>query len=273
MSIKPTRTDIDKACLINKKMSELIQRVSQDLVDSEDFITDIINGVHRSALVFGPPGMGKTHLIEAGLKKAGKVNGKDYLIARSHTTPRQLYAMLYCMRKAGQYVLLDDCDGVMTNEQGLNILKGATDATFRTIGWNTTASGVKLPTGEEVPDEYQFNGSVVIATNVRQAVRGKAAQHFAAINSRCVPWQLNYNTKEEQFAYMFHLIVDKDYLDVAKETTLTWPQKIELIRFIMSNLSITNRLDLRKPQHIARVMRAKPNNWQNHALKFLKEGA
>ena len=270
--MRPNTADIYKACLINKKMSELIERIGQDLIDSEEFITDITSGVHRSALVFGPPGMGKTHLIEAGLKKAGKKIGQDYLIARSHITPRQLYAMLYCMREQGQYVVIDDCDAVMSDEDGLNILKAATDSTFRTIGWASSKSGVKLPNGEEVPDEYQFNGGVIIATNIRQGLHGKAAQHFAALRSRCVSWQLNYDSKEEQFAYLFHLIADKDYLGASDETKLNWSQKIDLLRFIMGNLSIAERLDLRKPQHIARVMKAKPNNWQNHARKFLREG-
>lgn len=267
-----THPDIYKACLINKRMTETIQRVRQDLIDSEEFITDITAGVHRSALVFGPPGMGKTHLIEAGLKRAGKTLGQDYLIARSHITPRQLYAMLYCMRKKGQYVVIDDCDAVMTDEDGLNILKAATDSTFRSVGWASSRAGVKLPNGEEVPDEFTFNGSVIIATNVRQAMKGKAGQHFAALRSRCVSWQLNYDSKEEQFAYIFHLIVDKNYLDANKETKLTLDQKVDLLKFIMANLSIAERLDLRKPQHIARVMKAKPNNWQNHARKFLQEG-
>lgn len=270
--MRPNIEDIYQACLINRRMKDMISRVSQDLVDSEEFITDITTGVHRSALVFGPPGMGKTHLIEAGLKRADKRIGEDYLIARSHITPRQLYAMLYCMRQEGQYVIVDDCDAVMTSEDGLNVLKAATDSTFRTVGWATSKSGVKLPTGEEVPDEYEFNGGVIIATNVQQSTRGKAAQHFAALRSRSVTWQMNYDSKEEQFAYIFHLIVDKNYLDASEETALTWAQKIELIKFIMSNLSIADRLDLRKPQHIARVMRAKPNNWQNHARRFLKEG-
>jgi hypothetical protein len=272
MQVAPKISDVYKACLITKKMSDKIDSAQQDLIDSEEFISDLVAGVHRSALVFGPPGMGKTHLIEAGLRRDGKVLGQDYLIARSHITPRQLYAMLYCMREQGQYVVIDDCDAVMTDEDGLNILKAATDSTFRTVGWASTRSGVKLPTGEEVPDEYQFNGSVIIATNVRQGIRGKAAQHFAALRSRCVSWQLNYDSKEEQFAYIFHLIVDKNYLDSNPETTLDWAQKIELLRFIISNLSIVDRLDLRKPQHIARVMRAKPTNWQNHARRFLKEG-
>jgi len=270
--MRPNIQNIYQACLINQRMKDMIGRVSQDLVDSEEFITDITQGVHRSALVFGPPGMGKTHLIEAGLKRAGKKIGEDYLIARSHITPRQLYAMLYCMRQAGQYVIVDDCDAVMTSEDGLNVLKAATDSTFRKVGWATSKAGVKLPNGEEVPDEYEFNGTVIIATNVQQSIRGKSAQHFAALRSRSVTWQMNYDSKEEQFAYIFHLIVDKNYLDATEETALTWAQKIDLIKFIMSNLSIADRLDLRKPQHIARVMRAKPNNWQNHARRFLKEG-
>ena len=91
-----------------------------------------------------------------------------------------------------------------------------------------------------------------------------------AIRSRCVAWKMNYDTKAEQFAYIFHLVVDKNYLDQDPETALTWAQKIDLLKFIMSNLSIATGLDLRKPQHIARVIRAKPNNWQNHARRFLE---
>ena len=164
---------------------------------------------------------------------------------------------------------MDDCDGIMTGEEGVNLLKAATDPTFRTVGWAST-SKCKIPgTDEVVPDSFDFNGSVVIATNISGAIRGKAAQHQAAIKSRCVCWKMNYTSKEEQFAYVFHLIMDRDYLGSDPETAISWDQKIELLRFIMSNLSKCLRLDLRKPQHIARVMLKKPRAWQNHALKFL----
>jgi Cdc6-like AAA superfamily ATPase len=270
MDIRPTNDNVYTACLINKKMIERIENVSQDLADAEEFVSDVVSGIHRNAIVYGPPGLGKTHIVEAALKNADYKIGEDYLIARSHTTPRQLYAMLYCMRKAGQFVVIDDCDAVLTSEDGLNVLKAATDPTFRTVGWTTSKSGVRLPNGEEVPDQYEFNGSVIIATNVRQSIKGKSAQHFAALRSRCPGWALTFNSREEQFAYIVHLIVNKNYLDRSPETQLTWAQKIELIKFIMSNLSQVETLDLRKPQHIAKVMRHKAN-WQNHALKFLKD--
>ncbi len=268
---RPSNTEIFAQCLINKKLRSTIEQVKQDLVDSEEFITDLVNGVHRSALVFGAPGMGKTHLITKGLERSGKKLGKDYLIARSHTTPMQFYAMLYLMREPGQFIVMDDCDGIMANEEGINLLKAATDPTFRTVGWSSSATA-KIPgTDIVVPKSFEFNGSVAIATNVRQA-RGntKMAQHMNAIRSRTVSWKMNYDSKEEQFAYIFHLVVDKNYLESDPETRITWNQKIDLLRFIMSNLSIAGNLDLRKPQHIARVIRAKPTNWQNHARRFLE---
>lgn len=267
---RPSTKDVFKACLINKKIASTIALIEQDLQDSEEFVSDIVSGLHRSALVYGSPGMGKTHLITAELKKAGKQVGVDYLIARSHTTPLQFYAMLYLMREAGKFIVMDDCDGIMTGEEGVNLLKAATDPTFRNVGWASTAK-VKIPgTDIEVPDSFDFNGTIIIATNIRGSIRGKAAQHQAAIKSRCVSWKMNYDSKEEQFAYIFHLVVDKDYLDSNPETAITWDQKIDLLRFIMSNLSQCARLDLRKPQHIARVMMKKPNAWQNHARRFLE---
>lgn len=271
MAATLSRADVYKACLIDNKMAKTIAQVTQDLADSEEFVADMVAGIHRSALVYGAPGMGKTHLITAGLNRAGKELGKDYLIARSHTTPMQFYAMLYLMRNEGQFIVMDDCDGLMTNEEGINLLKAATDPTFRTVGWGSSATA-KIPgTDIVVPKQFDFNGSVVIATNIRHAVgKSKAAQHMDAIRSRTVSWKMNYDSKAEQFAYIFHLVVDKNYLSADADTTLTAQQQVELLRFIMSNLSLATRLDLRKPQHIARVMRAKPANWQNHARRFLE---
>jgi len=267
---RPSTTDVFKACLINKKIANTIAVIEQDLQDSEEFVNDIVNGVHRSALIYGSPGMGKTHLVNAALENAGKKLGVDYLIARSHTTPLQFYAMLYCMREAGQFIVLDDCDGLMTGEEGVNLLKAATDPTFRNVGWASSAK-CKIPgTDIEVPSSFDFNGSIVIATNIRGNQRGKAAQHQAAIKSRCVSWKMNYDTKEQQFAYIYHLVIDKDYLASDPETAITWSQKIDLLRYIMSNLSQCTSLDLRKPQHIARVMMKKPTAWQNHARRFLE---
>lgn len=267
---RPAISDVYRNCVINTRMQSRIANIQQDLADSREFVADLIAGVHRSAMVYGSPGMGKTHLITRGLEQAGFQIGQDYIIARSHTTPTQFFAMLYLMRDAGKFIVMDDCDGLMSNETSLNLIKAATDPTFRQIGWNSPCD-VKIPgTDQVIPRNFEFNGSVVIATNVRGAIKGKIAQHLAAVKSRCVSWRMDYDSKEEQFAYVFHMIVTENYLDADPDTCLTWAQKIDLIKFIQSNLSICPALDLRKPQHIARVMAKKPTNWQNHARRFLE---
>jgi hypothetical protein len=42
------------------------------------------------------------------------------------------------------------------------------------------------------------------------------------------------------------------------------------LKFLLENLDVPRRLDLRLPQHIARTMKAKPNNWQRQARRFLE---
>jgi hypothetical protein len=139
------------------------------------------------------------------------------------------------------------------------------------VGWSTKQT-IKVPKTDIIVDEsFEFNGSIIIGTNVRQAKgNSKQAQHMDAIRSRCVAWPMRYETANERFAYIYHLVVDKNYLDADVETKITDTQQAELLRFILTHLGITNKLDLRHPQKIARVMLAKPGNWQNQARRFLE---
>ena len=91
-----------------------------------------------------------------------------------------------------------------------------------------------------------------------------------ALRSRTAPFSLSLESREDQYAQIFHMVLEKDYLSVDPETTLTSEQKAELLRFLLVNLDIPRRLDLRLPQHIARTMRVKPDNWHRQAKRFLE---
>ena len=257
--------------IFKPSLRKRIDEVREYNEDAQEFLRDVVAGAHRAAIIYGPPGMGKTHAIVEALNNAGLQETNDFIIARSHTTPGMLFVLLYLMRKHGKYVILDDCDGIIADETGLNLLKGATDPTYRWVGWSSTKELRNPTNGKSLPSSFEFNGTVIVSTNVRLASgRGRIANHMDALRSRSAPFSLNLESREDQYAQIFHMIVEKNYLAVDANTEIGNEQKVELLKFLLENLDIPRRLDLRLPQHIARTMKAKPNNWQRQARRFLE---
>ena len=271
MITNPAVSTILQDPIFKPSLRKRIDEVREYNEDAQEFLRDVVAGAHRAAIIYGPPGMGKTHAVVEALKSTGLQENNDYVVARSHATPGMLYILLHLMRKAGKYIILDDCDGIIANETGLNLLKGATDPTYRQVGWASTQEIRNPLTGKPIPSQFDFNGTVIICTNVRLASgRGRIANHMDALRSRSAPFSLALDSREDQYAQIFHMIVDKDYLSSDSDTLLTDEQKVELLKFLLENLDIPRRLDLRLPQHIARTMKAKPNNWQRQARRFLE---
>jgi hypothetical protein len=263
--------DILQDPIFKPSLRKRIDEVREYNEDAQEFLRDVVAGAHRAAIIYGPPGMGKTHAIVEALNSAGLQELNDFIIARSHTTPGMLYVLLYLMRKHGKYVILDDCDGIIADETGLNLLKGATDPTYRWVGWSSTKELRNPTNGKSLPSSFEFNGTVIVSTNVRLASgRGRIANHMDALRSRSAPFSLNLESREDQYAQIFHMIVEKDYLAADVNTEIKNEQKVELLKFLLENLDIPRRLDLRLPQHIARTMKAKPSNWQRQARRFLE---
>jgi Cdc6-like AAA superfamily ATPase len=278
-SVIPTQTGFLTNPAVSKILSDpvftpgLKQRITDvaDLnADFNDFLDGVIRGVHRSAVVYGPPGLGKTHTVTSALAKAGKIENTDYVIVRSHATPLQLYQILYFMRQAGKTVVLDDCDGVLTNEVGLNIIKGATDNKFRQVGWHSSVS-IKSPSGKNIPSSFVFDGSLLVVTNVRLAQgKGRMSNHWDALRSRMPGFHLALDDRSDQYAQIFYAITELDYLSASPETILDEKQKITLLKFFLDNLDLPRRLDLRMPEAIAREMKSRPENWERRARRILE---
>jgi Cdc6-like AAA superfamily ATPase len=238
--------------------------------DLNDFIEGVISGVHRSAVIYGPPGLGKTHSVSGALARAGKIENTDYVVVRSHATPLQLYQILYFMRQAGKIVVLDDCDGVLTNEIGLNIVKAATDNKFRRVGWHSSVA-IKSPSGKSIPSTFDFNGSLLVITNVRLASgKGRMSNHWDALRSRMPGFHLALEDRSDQYAQIFYAMTELDYLSASKDTKLDEAEKVALLKFFLDNLDLPRRLDLRMPEAIAREMKSRPENWERRARRILE---
>ena len=264
-------TGILKDPIFKPSLKSRISDVRQYNEDAQEFLRDVVAGAHRAAIIYGPPGMGKTHAIVEALNAAGLKENDDFVVARSHTTPGMLYVLLYLMRKKGKFVVLDDCDGIIKDETGLNLLKAATDPTYRQMGWASTKDLRNPLDGHPMPSQFEFNGTVIISTNVRLTTgRGRIANHMDALRSRTAPFALSLESREDQYAQIFHMVIEKDYLSRDLETVISNEQKVALLKFLLVNLDVPRRLDLRLPQHIARAMRVKPNSWQRQAKRFLE---
>lgn len=265
---KPSVADILADPIFKPSLKERLEVVANHRLDARDFIRDVIEGIYKSAIIFGNPGTGKTTLVQSALEEYGLVKGKDYLVARSHITPTQLYIALYYTRRKGQFLVMDDCDTILTSEIGLNMLKAATDQTFREMRYD---SNYNLSGGlESIPNNFEYNGTVIITTNILpQTGKSRMAQHMDAIRSRCVPFALHSKNNMDAYAHLFHMVYENDMLKV-EFPNLDWNKKVTLLKFVLNNIDSIRKLDLRKPGHIIRTMLKHPDTWERKALNILK---
>jgi hypothetical protein len=262
-------TSITSDPIFTPSLKSQIQSVQKHQDLTEKFVKKVINGVHKNAILQGPPGLGKSFSVQTALMTAGLIDGTDYRIVKGHITPLQLYAALYMYRRPGQILVLDDCDDVFGSELGIGLVKTATDPDNRTITFDSTR--VPVINGTEVR-EFVFNGTLIVCSNValssgRQSRRN---QHMAAILSRTTTWPLGWNTRELKFAQVFNMVVNNDYLSNSARTKISDSQKAELLTFLLENLNDVANLDLRLPQKIAAEMVADSINWKESCVPFLK---
>lgn len=79
----------------------------------------------KSLLVLGAPSSGKTYNIMETVKEMGLQEGKDYVSKKGKITPSAMYRTL--IEQIDGLCIFDDCDSVMEDKNGVNMLKGALD--------------------------------------------------------------------------------------------------------------------------------------------------
>jgi len=220
----------------------------------------------KCAILVGPPGLGKSYVVQKSLDDASLVQMTDYFIIKGHITPVKLFAALYMFRAKGQIVVLDDCDNIFKNEIGVNILKAATDTTNCTVSYETNN---EIRIGGVIVKDYVFHGTIIICTNVDMAGgRGRQAEHLRAIDSRSVKVQLNIETREKKFAQLLNVVLNTDYLKSDLGSQLSESQVIDMLKFIQRNLKDIKSLDLRLPTKVAAEMLAGPD-WEEVCELFI----
>jgi hypothetical protein len=205
----------------------------------------VANGSIPSAIITGEGGVGKTWTVQDTLKKLslsdlslfddfgegetieGNFKG-TFRFIKGYSTAKALYKTLYTNN--GAVIVFDDCDNILKDATGVNILKGALDSYDRRIvSWRNTMTSKD----KGLPPVFEFKGQVIFISNlpiekIPQPLRSR---------SLCVDVSM---TNTEKYDRMKELISQKDFMP-----EIGMLAKKDALEEIMSNKRLSNDVTLR----------------------------
>ena len=243
--------------------TQILDRLAERFQILNDMTRAVKEGAVRAMIVSGPPGVGKSHGVEAVLAKADLFNTlaerkPKYEIVKGAMSAIGLYAKLYEFADRGNVVVFDDCDSILLEDLSLNILKGALDSSKRRfISWNTDS---RLLRSEGVPNRFEFKGSAIFITNIKfdNVKSKKLRDHLEALESRCHYIDLTIDTEREKMLRIKQIVQD----GMLNAYGFTEEQHQEVVDFIDINKSKLRELSLRTVLKVADLAKAFPSNWE-----------
>ena len=235
----------------NETDAQIIERMRERFSILDEMTQASIDGVVRGMVVTGPPGVGKSFGVEQVLEKnslfdvmAG--NGTKFETVKGASSAIGLYKVLFNNANSKSVLVLDDCDTVLYDETSLNLLKAALDSCKkRTLNWNTDSALLRR---EGIPDQFEFQGSVIFITNLKfDNVRGKIKDHLAAIMSRCHYLDLTMDTMREKILRCKQIVAD----GMLNEYQFTAKEEAEILNFMLDNKDRMREISLRMVTKLA----------------------
>lgn len=174
----------------------------------------VAQGLNTALLITGQGGVGKSYNVGRILSAYGK-KGKDYVVMKGKSSVSAMYKFLY--DNYDKIVVFDDCDSVLQNTDGLNILKGVLDSSdVREVSWNTSGPQMcdtfgiesheeiekklrrwsELHKGKEgIPTYFRFMGSCIFISNLSASDLQRNAA-MAPLLTRCTTVDIQLEPSE-----------------------------------------------------------------------------
>ena len=224
---------------------------------TETYIKQLCSGRLGSLIVNGPPGLGKTYSVESYLAKYAR---SRVTVFAGHMSILSLYGTLYHYRAKGDVVVLDDIDSVLKEIHGINILKAAMDTkSKRRICWESTTHLLRVM---GVPSAFDYEGSIIMISNIRERSEKKVAAHLQALKDRAFSITVADSTRESQFRQVCFMVLKRGLL---KQFALTHEQELEVLSYINANLNNLERVSLRTAVKLAQLIKIDPQGWRGMA--------
>lgn len=243
--------------LSNETEEEAMDRIRTTFRMQHEMVSAVNNGVVRGLILYGPPGIGKTHGVMEVLGHGGNVR----YLKGADMSKLGLYQELWNNRKDGNIVVLDDCDSILYDESNLLLLKSALDSGSERILSYPYES--KVLEREKIDNEFEFKGSVIFMTNVDlESLReSRLKSHIEAILSRCHYLDLSIHTLGDKILRIKQVLRD----GMLEPYEFDFAQTLELITYIIDNAEHLREVSLRMVKKIADIMKASPTGWKQLA--------
>lgn len=262
--VAPIVTDYESIFVAAETEEEAMDRIEETFSMLDRIVDASARGVIRGLVVSGPPGVGKSFGVEKTLDAANVfrvIEGKDpkYEIVSGAVSPIGLYQKLYNNRSKEQVLVFDDSDGILFEEESLNLLKAALNSgDRRRISWHKES---RVLTDADMPNSFDFEGSIIFLTNIdfekSIAKASRISAHLAAIMSRCHYLDLEIGSQRDKMLRIKQIIRDGmltpyDFSDAEIQSIQS---------FISDNADYLRELSLRMVKKIADFVKADPEHW------------
>jgi hypothetical protein len=240
---------------------EMIDKRIRERFDVMNELADAcIQGEARALIVSGSPGVGKSYTILNALER----DNTPHVVVKGYSTAAALYKTLYTYRHPGNVVVFDDCDSIFGYEDALNLLKAVCDTTDRRIvSWRSEAKFVDEDSGELVPKSYEFEGTIIMLSNIafdHIIERGhKIAPHLEALMSRAHYIDLTLHTRRDTLIRIQQVIEEGMLSDMDIDS------QADVITFMEAHVDRLREVSLRSVVKLSNLRKSKPDTWMKIA--------
>ena len=222
--------------------------------------TACTQGVVRSLIVSGKPGVGKSYNVENILRNLPERLTTSSVSGFVRATG--LFKLLFENKEKGCTIVIDDCDSIFDDVTCLNLLKSATDTKdVRKITWGSETK-FETEDGEELPRSFEFHGTVIILTNIdidaASRASNKNAVHISAMLSRSCYIDLGLNSNRALFLHLQNVVRN----GMLSNQNIGYDVECDLLHFVESNLEELREISLRTIMKLAALIRIDPKGWK-----------
>lgn len=246
---------------------QIMKRIGSRFDILNEMTKAAIAGDVRAMIVTGPPGVGKSFIVEQEVDKSSvfdKIAGRKIRseVIKGSATALGLYCALYKYSDPGCVLVFDDSDGLFYDDTSLNLLKGALDTgKKRRISWLADSNQLRR---DDIPESFDFKGTVIFITNINfENVKSKTLKdHLAALESRCHYVDLTINTMREKLLRIRQVAMESDLF---ADYNFSVTEQTEIIDFISDNHNAMREISLRTAIKVADLRKTFPERWKEIA--------